>query len=47
MDGVQRAQLSQADAEILSRLTEMEQQILKLIFDGVCSNEVAQVYECQ
>jgi len=43
MDGVQQTQLSQADADILSRLTEMEQQILKLIFDGVCSNEVAQV----
>lgn len=29
------------DEEILSRLTERERDILRLIFDGKCSNEVA------
>ena len=29
------------DAEVLSRLTDREREILRLIFDGKCSNEVA------
>ncbi len=45
MDGAHKAQLTQADVEILSALTDMEQQILKLIFDGVNSTEVAQVMQ--
>jgi LuxR family transcriptional regulator len=31
------------DTEILSRLTEREREILRLIFDGRCSNEVATI----
>lgn len=29
------------DQEVLTRLTEREREILRLIFDGKCSNEVA------
>lgn len=37
------ASLQGSDAEALSRLTEREREILRLIFDGKCSNEVATV----
>ena len=37
----QQMSLSSSDSEILSRLTEREREILRLIFDGKCSNEVA------
>lgn len=30
-------------ADVMSRLTEREREILRLIFDGRCSNEVATV----
>jgi len=42
MESTERTALSPGDAEALSRLTEREREILKLIFDGRCSNEVAQ-----
>jgi LuxR family transcriptional regulator len=29
------------DVEVVSRLTDREREILRLIFDGKCSNEVA------
>jgi DNA-binding CsgD family transcriptional regulator len=35
--------LSLNDQEVLSRLTEREREILRLIFDGKCSNEVASI----
>ncbi len=35
--------LSPADMEILSRLTEREREILRMIFDGKCSSEVAKM----
>lgn len=38
---IQQKSLSSSDIEILSRLTEREREILRLIFDGKCSNEVA------
>ncbi len=41
MESTERTALSPGDAEALSRLTEREREILKLIFDGKCSNEVA------
>lgn len=34
---------SVCDDEVLSRLTEREREILRLIFDGKCSNEVASI----
>ena len=39
--GTQQMSLSSSDEDILSRLTEREREILRLIFDGKCSNEVA------
>ena len=42
MESTERTALSPGDVEALSRLTEREREILKLIFDGKCSNEVAQ-----
>jgi len=43
MEAVTVVSSSQAigDDEVLSRLTEREREILRLIFDGKCSNEVA------
>lgn len=43
MEAVTVVSSSQAigDEEVLSRLTEREREILRLIFDGNCSNEVA------
>lgn len=32
-----------ADADAMSRLTEREREILRLIFDGKCSSEVATI----
>ena len=42
MESTDRIALSQGDVETLAGLTEREREILKLIFDGKCSNEVAQ-----
>jgi LuxR family transcriptional regulator len=41
MEVQQAPGLSTGDLETLSRLTEREREILRLIFDGKCSNEVA------
>lgn len=35
--------LGMGDTEAMSRLTEREREILRLIFDGKCSNEVANI----
>lgn len=42
MESIERIAMSPGDVEALARLTEREREILKLIFDGKCSNEVAQ-----
>ena len=42
MESTELMAVRTAEADELARLTEREQQILKLIFDGKCSNEVAQ-----
>lgn len=42
MEGTDRMAMSPGDVEALSRLTDREREILKLIFDGKCSSEVAQ-----
>ena len=42
MESTERVALNPGDMETLARLTEREREILKLIFDGRCSNEVAQ-----
>jgi ATP/maltotriose-dependent transcriptional regulator MalT len=42
MDSMEVSTLSSGDLEALSRLTDREREILKLIFEGLCSNEVAQ-----
>ena len=42
MDSMEVSTLSTGDLEALSRLTDREREILKLIFEGMCSNEVAQ-----
>ena len=42
MESTERTALGPGDTEALARLTERECEILKLIFDGKCSNEVAQ-----
>lgn len=42
MEGVERTAMSPGDLEALARLTEREREILKLIFEGKCSSEVAQ-----
>lgn len=39
----QQAVLNPGDLEALSRLTDREREILKLIFDGKCSSEVATI----
>jgi DNA-binding NarL/FixJ family response regulator len=38
-----QAVLNPGDLEALSRLTDREREILKLIFDGKCSSEVATI----
>jgi len=45
MDGTERTVLSPGDVEALSRLTDREREILKLIFEGKCSSEVAETLE--
>ncbi|MHB9036880.1 MAG: LuxR C-terminal-related transcriptional regulator [Armatimonadota bacterium] len=42
MESTELMAVSAAEADELARLTEREREILKLIFDGKCSNEVAQ-----
>lgn len=42
MESTNQTALSPGDVETLSRLTDREREILKLIFEGKCSNEVAQ-----
>jgi DNA-binding CsgD family transcriptional regulator len=37
----ERMPINTTDQEVLIRLTEREREILRLIFDGKCSNEVA------
>jgi len=41
MDSVEHIAVAGTDTEALSRLTDREREILKLIFDGRCSSEVA------
>ena len=41
MESIERTVGSQGEVEIISRLTEREREILKLIFEGRCSSEVA------
>ncbi len=41
MESTERIALDPGDVEALARLTDRERDILKLIFDGKCSNEVA------
>jgi len=45
MDSTERIIASPADTEVLARLTERECEILKLIFDGRCSSEVARALD--
>jgi DNA-binding NarL/FixJ family response regulator len=40
---VESAPADSVDAEVLTSLTDREREILRLIFDGRCSNEVASV----
>ena len=42
MQSADRVALSPGDIETLGRLTEREREILRMIFDGSCSSEVAQ-----
>ncbi len=42
MDSAERTTMGPGDVEALSRLTDRECEILKLIFEGKCSSEVAQ-----
>lgn len=42
MEGTERTVMNPVDMEILARLTEREREILRLIFEGKCSSEVAQ-----
>lgn len=41
MESTDRVVLAPGDAEALARLTDREREILRLIFDGRCSSEVA------
>ena len=41
MESIERTVSSYGEVDILSRLTEREREILKLIFEGRCSSEVA------
>jgi len=42
MDDTKPVAMGQVDVGTEARLTEREREILKLIFEGKCSNEVAQ-----
>ena len=42
MESTEQVALSSGDMETLARLTEREREILRMIFGGKCSNEVAQ-----
>ena len=42
MESTERTARNPGNPEALARLTERERQILKLIFEGRCSTEVAQ-----
>jgi len=42
MESTERTARNPGDIETLARLTEREREILKLIFEGRCSTEVAQ-----
>ena len=42
MESTERVALSPGDTETLARLTDREREILRLIFDGRCSSEVAE-----
>jgi LuxR family transcriptional regulator len=42
MESTERTAVSTGNLDILARLTEREREILKLIFEGRCSTEVAQ-----
>lgn len=42
MDSTERTAMGPGDVDILARLTDREREILKLIFEGKCSSEVAQ-----
>jgi LuxR family transcriptional regulator len=41
MDSTERTAMNPGDVEVLARLTDREREILKLIFEGRCSSEVA------
>jgi len=41
MESTERTVMNSGDVEVLARLTDREREILKLIFDGRCSSEVA------
>ena len=43
MESVEQVVVGSVDVDTLARLTEREQEILKLIFEGRCSSEVASV----
>jgi DNA-binding NarL/FixJ family response regulator len=40
---MENASADSADTDVLTNLTDREREILRLIFDGRCSNEVASV----
>ena len=42
MESTERTAVNTGDIDILTRLTDREREILKLIFEGKCSTEVAQ-----
>ena len=42
MESTQQFVMSGGEIEAMSRLTDREQEILRLIFEGRCSSEVAQ-----
>ncbi len=42
-DATNIAAVGEKGAEVVSSLTEREREILRLIFDGKCSNEVADI----
>ena len=42
MESTERTAVNTGDIDILARLTDREREILKLIFEGKCSTEVAQ-----
>lgn len=43
MESAEWTLTSPGDVEALTRLTDREREILKLIFEGKCSSEVAQI----